>query len=125
MSVRVQVVAVWVTTGWTDVARLRLWAKQVPTSFCILLTDDVTEANTVLARQLKCSDVTVGLIRLPGALRSADALWKARVRRDEVMVSLADEVVVFGSDPRDVETWRRVEATASKTVTIFHAVEGV
>lgn len=117
---RPRVVAVFVSEAWLDQARLRLWAKQQASAGpCILLTDDVTDANTVLARQLKCSGVVVAIMRGAGTLRSAEELVRSRVKRDATMMAVSDETVVFLGPDDDAEWWSQLTGDATKPVTLF------
>lgn len=91
-------VAVFVELAWTDQARLRLWAKQqnADTAF-VLLTDEPSDGNTVLARQLRCSGVVAAIVRIPGVMRSVAELERARCLRDLSMLEVSDSIVMFGS----------------------------
>lgn len=90
--------------AWTDQARLRLWAKTVGAAAVasqqlqtvVLLTDDPSEANNVLARQLRCSNVVCGIVRTPGTMRSTSELGRARLQRDLAIAQLADVIFDFG-----------------------------
>lgn len=92
---RPSTVAVFVAPSYLDQARLRLWAKTVETEL-VLLTDDPTDANAVIARQLRCSGVSSAVVRVTGTLRSTLAIELARERRDHLMARLADKVIDFG-----------------------------
>jgi hypothetical protein len=101
---RYGVIAVFAAAAWTDQARLRLWAKTVGAAVVasqelqtvVLLTDDPSEANNVLARQLRCSNVVCAIVRTPGTMRSTIELGRARLRRDLAMAQLADAIFDFG-----------------------------
>ena len=90
-----QVVAVFADPTWVDQAKLRLWAKTRTEGTVVLLTDDVTDANTVLARQLRCSGIVCMVARTPGTMRSEEEMRKSRAVRDRAMLELATEVVRF------------------------------
>ena len=93
------VVAVFVSPDFLDMGRLRVWAREVRSQApgtVALLTDDPSEANTVLARQLRCEGVVHGIVRTPTTLRSREQLETARRDRDTAMIELADAVVTFG-----------------------------
>jgi hypothetical protein len=92
-------IAVFVSPGWTDDMRLRVWAKSLRPDVIVLLTDDPSEGNVVLMRQLKCSDTVCLIARIPGTMRSIRAVVDGKRRRDETMVSLATRVVDFGDLP--------------------------
>lgn len=102
---RPRIVAVFVAPEWIDQARLRTWAKLVGDSrtstgeriiSMVLLTDDMTDGNSTLSRQFRCSDVVNAVVRVAGMLRSHQSLAAARADRDLVMAQVADVVVDFG-----------------------------
>lgn len=92
-------VAAFVSPLWKDQSALRLWAKllgaKVATEI-VLITDDASEGNVVLARQLRCSGIVCAVVRLPTVLRSQEALDKARHQRDSAMAMVVDAVWDFG-----------------------------
>jgi hypothetical protein len=94
-----KIVAVFVAPTWTDQARLRLWAKTLEAVDMVLLTDDLSDGNVVIARQLKCSEIICALVRTPGVMRSLPALEGARRARDAKMALLASTIYDFGELP--------------------------
>ena len=102
------VTAVFASALWVDQSRLRIWAKQTKAAL-VLLTDDATDANVVLARQLRCSAVVAATVRVAGTLRSVQALTQGRAQRDEVMLQVSDEIVVF-AQMDEVQRWESVRA---------------
>jgi hypothetical protein len=92
------VVSVFIALDWSDQASLRMWAKTMMLSeFLVLLTDEVTDGNAVLGRQLRCSGVVSASVRLPGLMRSELALEKARRLRDQTMARISDTIFDFGN----------------------------
>ena len=106
---RPRVIAAFASETWSDQARLRVWAKlfEGQSELCVLLTEESTDANVVLARQLRCSGVAVALMRAGGTLRSPPELRAARARRDVLAMRMADEIVVF-SAAEEADQWRNV-----------------
>jgi hypothetical protein len=98
------VIAAFVAPSWTDQARLRVWVKTIGAASAasqelqplVLLTDDPSDGNNVLARQLRCSNVVCAIVRMPGTMKSTIELAKARLQRDLAMARLADVVFDFG-----------------------------
>lgn len=107
--------AVFVSPLWKDQAAIRLWAKLLGGSRSgtsrvdktaptirgiqvelVMITDDVSEGNAVLARQLRCSGIVCAVARLPTVLRSQSELDEARKQRDSTMAVVADAVWDFG-----------------------------
>lgn len=106
------VVAAFVALDWSDQGYLRLWAKTLrersikwngPVTM-VLLTDDVTDGNAVLTRQLRCSGIVSAAVRVPSTMRSQLELDRARLERDLTMANLADVVFDFGNVAGG--TWR-------------------
>lgn len=91
--------AVFVAASWLSQAQLRDWVKSLADGTVVLLTDDLSDGNMVLLRQLKCSEVVVLVARTPGMMRSVQAIETAKRRRDEAMAAVADSVVDFGEMP--------------------------
>lgn len=96
-------IAAFVSPAWSDQSALRLWAKllgsvseEYENLRIVLITDDASEGNAVLARQLRCSRIVCAVVRLPTVLRSQEALDKARHQRDSAMAMVADVVWDFG-----------------------------
>jgi hypothetical protein len=92
-----EVIAVFVASDWLDQPRLKVWAKKVPKDAVVLLTDDPSDGNTVLARQLRaCEELVIAVVRTPGTRRSPQSALDAWVKRDATMIAIADRIVVFG-----------------------------
>lgn len=97
-------IAVFVSPAWRDQAALRLWAKLLadPASTgnvkveLVLITDEASDGNSILARQLRCSGVVCAVVRLPTVLRSQQQLDEARSTRDTIMAKHVDLVWDFG-----------------------------
>lgn len=94
-----EVFAVFVAKDWLDTDKLRLWVKRLPHGVFVLLTDENTESNVVLIRQLRCDCITYALVATPGRLRSRANYEAAIIARDEVMAAVAKHVVDFGELP--------------------------
>lgn len=93
------VVAVFVSPDFVDMGRLRVWARQLHSHDArtvVLLTDDPTDANSVLGRQLRCEHVVHAVVRTATTLRGLNELEQARRDRDAAMIAIATEVVLFG-----------------------------
>lgn len=90
------VAAVFVSPGFLDMGRLRVWARQTLHENVVLITDDPTDANSVLGRALRCEGVVHAVFRTPTTLRSAADLIAARRARDMAMIGIASHVVLFG-----------------------------
>lgn len=92
------IVAVFIAPEWHDQAKLRRWAKSLEDSSTelVLMTDDASDGNAVLSRQLRCSGVVSAFVRVPGMMRSAAELQRARAKRDDAMASVATVIVDFG-----------------------------
>lgn len=94
------VLAVFIAPGWSYQAIVRLWVKQLRQQpKMVLVTDDVTEGNTTLLRQLKCSSIVGAVVRMPGVMRSEAELERARLQRDAAMADLASIIYDFGDVP--------------------------
>lgn len=101
-------VAVFVASDWLDLHRLTVWAHTM-TGRIVLLTDDASSSNERLLRELRCAEAVVAVFRLPGLLRSREAIHLARALRDRSMAMMAAEVLDFGDVPGGVErfSWLR------------------
>jgi hypothetical protein len=99
-----EVAAVFIAQGWSDQTFMRMWVKMlVKKPTMVLATDDVTDGNSVLLRQLRCSGIVAAVVRIPGVMRSAVELARARLQRDSAMAELATVIYDFGEMPGGVE----------------------
>lgn len=90
-----EVVAVFVAPVYLDAGRLRIWAKTQARSLFVLLTDDPSEGNTILLRDLRCADVVTATVRTPGTQRAPAEREAAKLMRDDYMVAASARLVIF------------------------------
>ena len=92
-----ETIAVFVAEDWFDIEPLRMWVKLQPKTALVLLTDDVTDANAALTRQMRCDGIVSAMIRTPSARRAPAEYAAAKVKRDQYMAAVATSVVDFGN----------------------------
>lgn len=101
----IEIVAVFVAPVFLDAGRLRVWAKTQAQSLFVLLTDDPSEGNTILLRDLRCAGVVSAIVRTPGTQRSPAEREVARHRRDDYMAAAASKIVIFDACERWADRW--------------------
>lgn len=90
-------VAVFAAVDYTDYGRIRVWAaQQSQKQMLVLVTDDPSEQNAVLVRQLRCYEVAYAVVHMSAVVRSLADMQTAQARRNRVMLEMASQVVTFG-----------------------------
>lgn len=87
-------VAILGAHDWLDQSTVRLVVKTLPADTVVLLDDEPFDLQAAARRQCRCSSLVAVVHQLPTNVgRNA---VEARRARDEVLLSSADRVIVFG-----------------------------